>query len=274
MSEINKRFLTYADLGLKPPSKKEPKEKVEEPMELRIRLKQHKGVLGPDEVAPQQRECPVGDLGSLMMPGWAMPNKAVVPPREVPRGRIIGDDLTEAFMPTVGKAEWQEEKHPRDQGGRFSSSPGGAPSSEPPVTAGAGEAQPEDEIQDMLYDLEDVDEFVKHAKEKIDDAFRSYENRDQDAPPRMARAEMSKIHAVFEEGMDSLREGIEYIRSVADKMMGRANEATKAKIKAVKDKVQGVEDEMDHYPHPEDGEKGAEAVEEAAKALREILEGK
>lgn len=166
MSEM-KRFLTYADLGLKPPRRRITEQPQEEAKGLRVRLRQHRNVLGPDDFAPRRGECEDGvDLGSLMMPGWAFPGKAVAPPREVPRGRIVGDDLTEAFMPTVGKADFREELHPRGEHGRW------APKGSTGRPSGGGGGETVQRIKLLRYHadnlVDSVERFLEEAQGRGD----------------------------------------------------------------------------------------------------------
>ena len=173
-----KRFLSYADLGLKPPSEKKKQEHVENcPQALSLPLRQHRGVLGPEDFAPMApipedpNQAEAG-LGSLLVPGWARPNKSVAPPREVPRGRIFGDELTEAFMPTVGKAEFDESKHPRGEGGKWApkgtAKPSGPRPSSGSPSGGGGEKWAKERVIGDTVDtiLSSVAQAESHHEER------------------------------------------------------------------------------------------------------------
>lgn len=78
--------------------------------ELGLKMDAQKRLLADEDFKPVRplRTDPnavATGLGRLMVPGWAKQGGQVAPPREVPKDRIVGDGLTERFMPSVAKDE-------------------------------------------------------------------------------------------------------------------------------------------------------------------------
>jgi len=79
---------------------KEKPSKEEDTDALRLNLRHHHDALHPGDSTARTPEKSQS-LSSLMLPGWASQASPITAPREVPRERIFGDELTEAFMPTL-----------------------------------------------------------------------------------------------------------------------------------------------------------------------------
>ena len=224
------------------------------------------------------------DLGSLMIPGWASQASPVSAPREVPKGRIVGDELTEAFMPTVGKAEFDESKHPRGHGGQFASSPGGGASpsaSGPatPATVGAEEAEERSDpavlIEDVSYHFEDVEEAIGGAERGIDEADHLH-SKWEDAGRIGNKRVLDNMRNAFTSAVDGVGSGAESMVIAVDESMENdlVEEGKKEKAKAIQSKMQGIEDEAakDYSADLADPDKVRAAIKDVQAAMKDLKE--